>query len=78
MLGGPLEPTNEAYAIAKIAGIKLCQAYDREYGANSSSPPCRPIFTDRTTTSIFRRSHVLAALLRKAHEAMEPAREKTS
>ena len=34
LLGGPLEPTNEAYAIAKIAGIKLCQAYDREYGTN--------------------------------------------
>src|SRR5690348_4919148 len=34
LLGGPLEPTNEAYAIAKIAGIKLCQAYAREYGAN--------------------------------------------
>ena len=34
LLGGPLEPTNEAYAIAKIAGIKLCQAYAREYGDN--------------------------------------------
>src|SRR4029453_4937386 len=34
LLGGPLEPTNEAYAIAKIAGIKLCQAYAREYGPN--------------------------------------------
>jgi len=34
LLGGPLEPTNEAYAIGKIAGIKLCQAYGREYGAN--------------------------------------------
>ena len=34
LLGGPLEPTNEAYAIAKIAGIKLCQAYAREYGEN--------------------------------------------
>ena len=34
LLTGPLEPTNEAYAIAKIAGIKLCQAYAREYGAN--------------------------------------------
>src|ERR687887_1483302 len=34
LLSGPLEPTNEAYAIAKIAGIKLCQAFSREYGAN--------------------------------------------
>ena len=34
LLTGPLEPTNEAYAIAKIAGIKLCQAYRRQYGCN--------------------------------------------
>src|SRR5579885_1973801 len=38
LLTGPLEPTNEAYAIAKIAGIKLCQAYAREYGANLICP----------------------------------------
>jgi GDP-L-fucose synthase len=68
LLGGPLEPTNEAYAIAKIAGIKLCQAYHREYGANFISAMPTNLYGpndnfDRET------SHVLAALLRKAHEA---------
>ena len=52
LLTGVLEPTNEAYALAKIAGIKLCQAYAREYPERSSSRACRRIFTDPTTISI--------------------------
>ena len=50
LLSGPLEPTNEPYAVAKIAGIKLCQAYRRQCGATSSRR-CRPTSMDRTTTS---------------------------
>ena len=50
LLTGPLEPTNESYAIAKIAGIKLCQAY-RGSTAATSSRRCRPTSTGRTTTS---------------------------
>jgi GDP-L-fucose synthase len=51
LLGGPLEPTNEAYAVAKIAGITMCQSYNRQYGTNFVSV-MRRICTDRTTTSI--------------------------
>ena len=68
LLTGSLEPTNEPYAIAKIAGIKLCQAYAREYGANFISAMPTNLYGpgdnfDLTT------SHVLPALLRKVHEA---------
>jgi GDP-L-fucose synthase len=68
LLTGPLEPTNEAYAIAKIAGVKLCQAYDREYGANFiSAMPCN-LYGPNDSFDL-NTSHVLAALIRKAHEA---------
>jgi GDP-L-fucose synthase len=70
LLGGPLEPTNEAYAIAKIAGIKLCQAYDREYGANFISAMPSNLYGPNENFDLMT-SHVLAALLRKAHEAKE-------
>jgi GDP-L-fucose synthase len=68
LLTGPLEPTNEWYAIAKIAGIKLCQAYRREYGCDFISAMPTNLYGpgdnyDSTT------SHVLPALIRKAHEA---------
>jgi GDP-L-fucose synthase len=68
LLSGPLEPTIAAYAIAKIAGIKLCQSYAREYGSKFISVMPTNLYGpndnfDRET------SHVLAALLRKAHEA---------
>ena len=66
LLGGPLEPTNEAYAIAKIAGIKLCQAYDREYGANFISAMPTNLYGPNDNYDL-ETSHVLAALLRKAH-----------
>jgi GDP-L-fucose synthase len=68
LLGGPLEPTNEAYAIAKIAGIKLCQAYCREYGANFISTMPANLYGPNDNFDL-ETSHVLAALLRKAHEA---------
>ena len=68
LLTGPLEPTNEAYAIAKIAGIKLCQAYAREYGANFISAMPTNLYGPNDNFDL-ETSHVLAALLRKAHEA---------
>ncbi len=68
LLTGPLEPTNEWYAIAKIAGIKLCEAYRRQHGRDFISAMPTNLYGpfdnfDLTT------SHVLPALLRKAHEA---------
>ena len=68
LLDGPLEPTNEAYAIAKIAGIKLCQAYNREYGANFISAMPTNLYGPNDNFDL-ETSHVLPALLRKAHEA---------
>jgi GDP-L-fucose synthase len=68
LLGGPLEPTHEAYAIAKIAGIKLCRAYAREYGANFISAMPTNLYGPNDNFDL-ETSHVLAALLRKAHEA---------
>src|SRR5881398_1928275 len=68
LLSGPLEPTNEAYAIAKIAGIKLCQAFSREYGANFISIMPTNLYGPNDNFDL-ETSHVLAALLRKAHEA---------
>jgi GDP-L-fucose synthase len=75
LLSGPLEPTNEAYAIAKIAGIKLCQAFSREYGANFISAMPTNLYGPNDNFNL-ETSHVLPALLRKAHEAkMRRARE---
>jgi GDP-L-fucose synthase len=68
LLGGSLEPTNEAYAIAKIAGIELCQSYAREYGANFISAMPTNLYGPNDNFDLVT-SHVLAALLRKAHEA---------
>ena len=68
LLSGPLEPTNEAYVIAKIAGIKLCQAYAREYDANFISVMPTNLYGPNDNFDL-ETSHVLAALLRKAHEA---------
>src|SRR5205085_84804 len=68
LLSGPLEPTNETYAIAKIAGIKLCQAFARQDGANFISVMPTNLYGPGDDFDL-RTSHVLAALLRKAHEA---------
>lgn len=68
LLTGPLEPTNEAYAIAKIAGVKLSQAYAREYDDNFISVLPSNLYGPNESFDL-ETSHVLAALLRKAHEA---------
>ena len=68
LLGGALEPTNEAYAIAKIAGIKLCQAYAREYGDRFISAMPTNLYGPHDNFDLLS-SHVLPALLRKAHDA---------
>jgi len=68
LLSGPLEQTNEAYAIAKIAGVKLCQAFSREYGANFISAMPTNLYGPNDNFDL-ETSHVLAALMRKAHEA---------
>jgi GDP-L-fucose synthase len=68
LLTGALEPSNEAYAIAKIAGIKLCQAYAREHGANFISVMPTNLYGPNDNFDL-ESSHVMAALLRKAHEA---------
>jgi GDP-L-fucose synthase len=72
MLGGPLEPTNEPYAIAKIAGIKLCESYNRQYG-HSHGVDYRSVMP----TNLYgpgdnyhpENSHVIPALIRRFHEA---------
>jgi GDP-L-fucose synthase len=68
LLTGPLESTNEAYAVAKIAGVKLCQAYAREYGANFISVMPTNLYGPNDNFDL-ETSHALAAILRKAHEA---------
>ena len=70
LLTGPLEPTNEWYAIAKIAGLKMCQAYRREYGFNAISAMPTNLYGPGDNFSL-KNSHVLPALLRKIHEAKE-------
>jgi len=68
LLSGYLEPTNEAYAIAKIAGLKMCQFFKRQYGDNFIS--CMPTNLYGPNDNFdLQNSHVLAALIRKFHEA---------
>lgn len=68
LLTGPLEPTNEAYAVAKIAGIKLCQAYRQQYGANFIVGIPANVFGLGDDFSL-EDSHVIPALIRKMHDA---------
>ena len=68
LLTGPLEPTNDAYAIAKIAGIKLCQSYSRQYGKRFISAMPTNLYGPGDNFDLAN-SHVLPALLRKIHEA---------
>src|SRR5579862_5654336 len=68
LLSGPLEPTNEWYAIAKIAGIKLMQAYRRQYGFRAISLMPTNLYGPGDNFNL-QSSHVLPALMRKAHEA---------
>jgi GDP-L-fucose synthase len=68
LLTGPLEPTNEPYAIAKIAGIKLCEAYNHQYGRQYISVMPTNLYGINDNYDL-NNSHVLPALIRKAHEA---------
>ena len=68
LLTGPLEPTNEPYAIAKIAGIKLCENYNRQHGTQYVSVMPTNLYGPNDNYDLSN-SHVLPALIRKAHEA---------
>ena len=68
LLTGPLEPTNEPYAIAKIAGIKLCESYNRQHGRQYISVMPTNLYGPNDNYDLST-SHVVPALLRKAHEA---------
>ncbi len=74
LLSGPLEPTNESYAVAKIAGIKLCQAYRRQYGSDFISAMPTNLYGPNDNFDV-ETSHVLPALIRRFHEAKEGGRQ---
>ncbi|MET1047900.1 MAG: GDP-L-fucose synthase [Hyphomicrobium sp.] len=77
LLTGPLEPTNEWYAVAKIAGLKLCEAYRRQYGADFISAMPTNLYGPGDSYDPLK-SHVIPALLRKVHDAKKSgAREVT-
>jgi len=69
LLTGPLEPTNEPYALAKIAGVKLCESFNRQYGRQYVSVMPTNLYGPNDNYDLSN-SHVLPALIRKAHEAM--------
>ena len=68
LLTGPLEPTNEPYALAKIAGVKLCESFNRQYGRQYVSVMPTNLYGPNDNYDLAN-SHVLPALIRKAHEA---------
>jgi GDP-L-fucose synthase len=74
LLTGPLEPTNEAYAIAKIAGIKLCQSYRKQYGCDFISAMPTNLYGPNDNFDLSS-SHVLPAMIRKFHDAREERRD---
>ncbi len=73
LLSGPLEPTNEAYALAKIAGIKLCQSYRKQYGNDFISAMPTNLYGPNDNFDLTS-SHVLPAMIRKFHDAREEGR----
>jgi GDP-L-fucose synthase len=77
LLSGLLEPTNESYAIAKIAGIKLCQAYRRQYGSDFISAMPTNLYGPNDNFDLTS-SHVLPALIRKFHDAKQESRSEVS
>ena len=77
LLSGPLEPTNESYAIAKIAGIKLCQAYRTQYGCDFVSAMPTNLYGPNDNFDLSS-SHVLPALIRKFHDAKAEGRSDVS
>ncbi len=70
LLSGPLEPTNEWYAVAKIAGIKLCQAYRKQHGDDFISAMPTNLYGPEDNFDL-EKSHVVPAMMRKMHEARE-------
>jgi len=74
LLSGPLEPTNEPYAVAKIAGIVMAQSYNRQYGTNFVSVMPTNLFGPNDNFDL-ENSHVVPALLRKTHEAKISGKE---
>ena len=74
LLTGPLEPTNEAYAIAKIAGIKLCQSYRKQYGSDFISAMPTNLYGPNDNFDLTS-SHVLPAMIRKFHDARQAGRD---
>jgi GDP-L-fucose synthase len=77
LLTGPLEPTNEAYAVAKIAGIKLCRAYRSQYGSNFISAMPTNLYGPNDNFDLTS-SHVLPALMRKFHDARTAGQQEVS
>ncbi|HLA76751.1 MAG TPA: GDP-L-fucose synthase [Vicinamibacteria bacterium] len=77
LLSGALEPTNEPYAIAKIAGIKLCESYRRQYGSNFISAMPTNLYGPNDNFDLTS-SHVLPALIRKFHDAKTEGRREVS
>ena len=77
LLTGPLEETNDAYAIAKIAGIKMCQAYRQQYGCDFISAMPTNLYGPNDNYDL-EKSHVLPALIRKFHEAKVEAKPTVS
>ena len=75
LLTGPLEPTNEPYAVAKIAGIKMCESYNRQYGSEFVSVMPTNLYGPNDNFDL-QNSHVLPALIRKFHEAKERGDDK--
>jgi len=68
LLNGPLEPTNEAYAVAKISGIKMCQAYNKQYGTRFICAIPATVYGPNDNFD-FKTAHVVSALIRKFHKA---------
>lgn len=77
LLTGPLEPTNEPYAVAKIAGIKLCESYRRQYGSNFISAMPTNLYGPNDNFGLTS-SHVLPALMRKFHDAKVEGRDEVT
>lgn len=77
LLSGPLEPTNEAYAVAKIAGIKLCQSYRTQYGRDFISAMPTNLYGPHDNFDLTS-SHVLPAMIRKFHDAREEGRKEVT
>jgi GDP-L-fucose synthase len=77
LLSGPLEPTNEPYAVAKIAGIKLCESYNRQYGTNFISVMPTNLYGPNDNYDAMN-SHVLPALIRRFHEAKAAGQDRVA